>query len=127
VAIGLLEREGYATIEPDPEARVKLVRLTAKGQRALEAYRLRIRQVEVAWVDRFGAGKVDALRAALSDLIGRRVDGRPLLALGLEPDPDGWRAAKPYAAQTGALLRDPAAALPHYPVVSHRGGFPDGS
>jgi DNA-binding MarR family transcriptional regulator len=127
VAIGLLEREGYATIELDPGARVKLVRLTAKGQRALEAYRLRIRQVEAAWADRFGAENMNALRAALSDLIRRRVDGRRLLAVGLEPDPDGWRAAKPYAVQTEALLRDPAAALPHYPVVSHRGGFPDGS
>ena len=26
-----------------------------------------------------------------------------------------------------ALLADPAAALPYYPMVSHRGGFPDGS
>jgi hypothetical protein len=26
-----------------------------------------------------------------------------------------------------AMLSDPAAALPHYPMVLHRGGFPDGS
>jgi hypothetical protein len=25
------------------------------------------------------------------------------------------------------MLADPAATLPHYPMVSHRGGYPDGS
>jgi len=25
------------------------------------------------------------------------------------------------------MLADPGSALPHYPAVSHRGGFPDGS
>ena len=39
----------------------------------------------------------------------------PLFA-GLEPYPDGWRAA----------VRPPAT-LPHYPMVLHRGGYPDGS
>ena len=35
---------------------------------------------------------------------------------GLEPYPDNWRAD----------VRPPQA-LPHYPMVLHRGGFPDGS
>jgi hypothetical protein len=35
---------------------------------------------------------------------------------GLEPYPDGWRAS----------LRRPNT-LPHYPMILHRGGFPDGS
>ena len=39
-----------------------------------------------------------------------------LLWKGAEPYPDGWRAA----------VRRPTT-LPHYPVISHRGGFPDGS
>jgi len=25
------------------------------------------------------------------------------------------------------MVDDPAGTLPHYPMVSHRGGFPDGS
>lgn len=54
-------------------------------------------------------------------------DGQPLLAAGLRPYPDGWRAHPPYLSQTQALLSDPGGALPHYPMVSHRGGYPDGS
>jgi hypothetical protein len=38
---------------------------------------------------------------------------------GWRPHPDGWRARPPYASRAGTL--------PHYPFVSHRGGFPDGS
>jgi DNA-binding MarR family transcriptional regulator len=38
-----------------------------------------------------------------------------------------WRAAKPYLRQTTAVLRDPHGALPRYPMVLHRGGWPDGS
>ena len=43
------------------------------------------------------------------------------------PHPDGWRANPPYARLTQAMIADPAGALPHYPMVSHRGGYPDGS
>ncbi len=48
----------------------------------------------------------------------RRAGGtaRGRLAAGLEPPPGGWPAS----------LRSPAT-LPHYPMVLHRGGFPDGS
>ena len=49
------------------------------------------------------------------------------LALGLEPPPGGWRLTKRYIEQTKAVLDDPLAALPHYPMVLHRGGWPDGS
>jgi len=35
---------------------------------------------------------------------------------GLQPYPDGWRAS--------VASRE---VLPHYPMVLHRGGFPDGS
>ena len=42
--------------------------------------------------------------------------GGPPLMQGLEPYPDGWRAK----------VRRPGV-LPHYPMVLHRGGYPDGS
>jgi hypothetical protein len=51
----------------------------------------------------------------------------PLISAGLVPDPDGWRANPPYARLTQAMIADPAGTLPHYPMVSHRGGYPDGS
>ncbi len=38
-----------------------------------------------------------------------------------------WRAHPPYLAQTAAVLADPAGALPHQPMVLHRGGYPEGS
>ena len=47
---------------------------------------------------------------------------RTLLALGLEPYAGGWRASAPYVTRTQAVLNDPVAALPHYPMVLHRGG-----
>jgi len=40
----------------------------------------------------------------------------PPLSGGLEPYPDNWRAS----------VRRPAT-LPHFPIVLHRGGYPDGS
>jgi Leucine carboxyl methyltransferase len=40
----------------------------------------------------------------------------PVLFGGLEPYPDNWRAS----------VRRPAT-LPHFPMVLHRGGYPDGS
>jgi len=57
----------------------------------------------------------------------RHDDGRPRLSLGRRPYPGGWRARPPYPRQTTAVLDDPGAALPHYPTVLHRGGWPDGS
>jgi hypothetical protein len=42
--------------------------------------------------------------------------GPPPLFLALEPYPGNWRAR----------VRPPAT-LPHYPMVLHRGGYPDGS
>jgi hypothetical protein len=54
-------------------------------------------------------------------------DDLPLPTL-LSRLPGGWRARNPYLRQTTAVLDDPGAALPHYPmVVLHRGGWPDGS
>jgi hypothetical protein len=56
---------------------------------------------------------VTALRQALEPLAA---GDPPRLFAGLEPYPDGWRARVPAPA-----------ALPHYPMTLHRGGYPDGS
>ena len=53
-----------------------------------------------------------ALRAVLEQL----TEDPARFFAGLEPPPDSWRAS----------LRRPAT-LAHYPMVLHRGGFPDGS
>jgi DNA-binding MarR family transcriptional regulator len=118
-AVGFLQRNGYAAVEPDPATRSKLVRLTEQGL-ATQAQHTRLaKAVERRWRKRLG-GDFDRLARAL-------VSGRQL-ALGLQPYPDGWRAVRnPYRARTQAVLADPASALPRYPMVLHRGGYPDGS
>jgi methyltransferase (TIGR00027 family) len=126
-ALGLLERHGYAVVEPDPAAsRGKVARLTAQGQRAQDEYRRLVAAVEQQWRDRFGVAHITALAEALRGLFAE-AGGQQRIAAGLVPYPGGWRAHPPYLSQTEALLADPAAALPYYPMVSHRGGFPDGS
>jgi hypothetical protein len=72
--------------------------------------------IEARWETRFGAGTIRSLRASLARVAGASdAEPSPLFA-GMEPYPDGWRAA----------VRQPTT-LPHHPTVLHRGGFPDGS
>jgi DNA-binding MarR family transcriptional regulator len=133
MSVGFLERNGYVAVEPDPAAaRTKLARLTPKGQRAQEAYRLLLAAIEERWETRFGADSIGGLRAALQGLLsqaagGQAAGGQPRMSQGLRPYPDGWRAQRPYVTQTTAVVADPAGTLPHYPMVLHRGGWPDGS
>ena len=118
-AVGFLQRNGYAAVEPDPAGGSKLVRLTEQGLAARAQHARLAKAVERRWRKRLG-GDFDRLAKAL-------ISGRQL-ALGLQPYPDGWRAARnPYRARTEAVLADPASALPRYPMVLHRGGYPDGS
>ena len=128
MAIGVLTRRSCAVAGPDPAAsRGKLVRLTPRGRSAQDDYLRLLDLVEQRWRARFGPGEIGALRRSLQSAIGQHDGGRPLLSLGLRPYPGGWRAGKPYLRQTTALLNDPSGALPHYPMVLHRGGWPDGS
>jgi hypothetical protein len=128
VALGFLERGALALVETDARApRTKVARLTERGARAQAKYLRLLAEVEAGWRERFGGQTIDRLRASLAGLIDARDAGGSLMAAGLVPPPDGWRGRPPYLAQTSAMLADPGAALPHYPAVSHRGGFPDGS
>jgi len=118
-AVGFLQRNAYAAVEPDPAGGSKLVRLTGKGLAAQAQHARLAEAVERRWRKRLGQD-FDRLTKAL--ITGRR------LALGLQPYPAGWRAARnPYRSRTEAVLLDPASALPQYPMVLHRGGYPDGS
>ena len=80
------------------------------------------RRISVASTRESGSGGTRSLRASLE-----RILDHPDLSAGLQPYPTGWRASKPYAQQTEAVLADPRGRLPHYPMVLHRGGWPDGS
>lgn len=128
MALGFLEKRGLATIEPGPDAaRTKVVQLTQSGLAARAAYRRRLDVTEERLTARFGQAEIARLRALLRGIAERRVGDKFVLAQGLQPPPGGWRGRKPYLTQTLAVLRDPTAALPHYPMVLHRGGWPDGS
>ena len=97
-------------------SRGKVARLTSAGLRAQRRYLELLGTVEDRWQQRFGDDAVGALRQALEALaIG--ADGQPPpLFQALEPYPDNWRAS-------ARLPRT----LPYYPMVLHRGGYPDGS
>ncbi len=103
--------------EPDPAAsRGQVARLTPGGLDAQHRYREVAGAVEQRWRARFTGAAVDALRAALEPLAIAPAGGPPPLFAALEPYPDNWRAS----------VRRPTT-LPHYPMVLHRGGYPDGS
>jgi hypothetical protein len=72
--------------------------------------------IEERWQARFGKDPIRNLRESLGRLVSSPTTQLSPLFKGLEPYPDGWRTS----------VRKPDT-LPHYPMVLHRGGFPDGS
>jgi methyltransferase (TIGR00027 family) len=116
-AMGILVRSRLAVEAPEPAAtRGKVARLTIAGIVAQSHYHELVGMVEQRWQERFSGGTVSALRQAL-EALATAPDGQPPPLFGaLEPYPDNWRAQ----------LRPPDN-LPHYPMVLHRGGYPDGS
>ncbi len=114
---GFLERRACAVVEPDATAtRGKTIRLTERGLRARAKYERLLAATEERWCTTYGPRHLDALRAALEPLVGDGTLPSSPLAAGLAPEPGNWRAS------VGA-----PETLPHYPMVLHRGGFPDGS
>jgi methyltransferase (TIGR00027 family) len=115
--LGILVRARLAAEEPDPAAsRGKVALLTPRGTAARRAYQDLLGTTEERWRDRFGADSIAALRQPLEALATGSQGHLPPLFGGLEPYPDGWRARV-----------SPPGVLPHYPMVLHRGGYPDGS
>jgi len=121
IALRSLGRAGYISLEGSSAA-TRQARLTAKGGKARARMPHLHAEVETAWDARFGADEVRSVRTALGSILEHTS-----LAEGLRPHDDGWRASGPYRARTDALLETPRGALPHYPLVLHRGGWPDGS
>ncbi len=110
MALGYLQKRELIVIGPDPEgSRNKIVALTSAGIDAQTAYRRSLAAIEKRWEARFGLDTIHNLRESIEGIAGK-------LFLGLEPYPGGWRASVP---KPGTL--------PHYPMVLHRGGYPDGS
>ncbi len=73
-AVTDLERLGYAERVPDPDdGRAKIIRLTERGAAAQSVGFQVIAEIEREWVERFGAERVDALRAILLEMTGAGV------------------------------------------------------
>lgn len=108
MAMGILTKMRFAVVEKNPASgRFKVARLTPHGVAAQNEYRRLLDQVEQRWRTRFGEGVIENLKKSLEPLASRPV---------AELYKTGWRASV-QAPQT----------LPHFPMVLHRGGFPDGS
>jgi DNA-binding MarR family transcriptional regulator len=117
MALGVIGKRGLAVVEPDQTgSRAKVARLTSSGRKVQDAYRQLLATIEDRWQARFGESAIRNLRESLERLAGEPTAQSTPLFRGLEPYPDGWRAS----------VRKPGT-LPHYPMVLHRGGFPDGS
>ena len=117
MSVGFLEKHGCVTVEPvPPPGRGQRVRLTKLGHVAQQVTGNLIVDVEDHWQStRFGTDAVRSLRSSLEPIVGDGTAQSPLFG-GLTPYPDGWRAD----------VRRPST-LPHFPMVLHRGGYPDGS
>jgi hypothetical protein len=117
MALGFLEERQFVVSEADPAGgRFKVARLTAAGQQGQEHYHRLLASIEIRWQHQFGSDIVQSVRRGLVPLVEQRPGQRSPLFQGLEPHPDGWRAA---------VSR--STTLPHYPMILHRGGFPDAS
>ena len=116
MAFGILRKARLVVLEKESQSPWQIARLTDAGLAAQEAYPLLLAAIEERWKSRFGKQAMNALREAAETIaVGVDGHGSPLMQ-GIEPYPGGWRAA----------VAEPQT-LPHFPMVLHRGGYPDGS
>jgi DNA-binding MarR family transcriptional regulator len=114
--IGILGKTRYIEVATDPGGRRRRVAVsTSKGARARDAYLQWAESLEGRWPDARSSAAVRRLREAAERTVGDAGPGSDLWK-GMEPYPDGWRSQVP-----------PRQVLPHFPAVTARGGFPDGS
>jgi hypothetical protein len=116
--VNFLKKSGFVTVGTD---KAKTVKLTAKGKNARDDHPKRIATIEKRWEQSVGRQTVVVLRKGLDAILDHSK-----FVEGLRPH-GGWRVDKRYARQTEAVLADPRAGLPQHPMITHRGGFPDGS
>jgi DNA-binding MarR family transcriptional regulator len=113
MAMGILQKAGLVEIGSSSG---KLVLLTSSGLAAQQYALDLIADIEQRWMHRFGEHRIQRLRQALEYFVGDPTHGSSPLFQGLKPYPDNWRASTPQLQ-----------ILPHFPMVLHRGGYPDGS
>ncbi|WP_348262461.1 hypothetical protein P8935_22015 [Telmatobacter sp. DSM 110680] len=116
MAMGILVKRRLALLANDEKASLwKVTRLTSAGLELQGKYLQQLGAIEERWQSRFGKAAIQTLREAAQTVTG--ADGSDgLLLRSIEPYAEGWRAA---------VVRP--STLPHFPMVLHRGGYPDGS
>jgi hypothetical protein len=114
MALTFLAKTAFVAVE-GTSAATKRARLTPEGLKLQQTLAPLHAEVAKRW-------ETPRLRSALE-----RVLEHADLARGLEPHAGGWRASGSYLERTRAMVENPRAALPHHPMVLHRGGWPDGS
>jgi len=116
MATGFTGSRDITVIGADPDGgRWQVARLTPRGTVVRDAYADRVKSLEERWRQQHGTDVITSVRSCLERLAGAGGPGSPLFG-GLEPAPGNWRADT-----------RPPQTLPHFPMVLHRGGYPDGS
>ena len=113
-----LQTAKCVVVEPIPGvARGRRARLADdRGVRAKAAGARRRDRILDEWRERLGPDTVSAVGEALAPIVGDGTrTGSPLFA-GLQAPAGTWRAGRPASER-----------LPWFPMVLHRGGYPDGS
>ncbi|HEY3675997.1 MAG TPA: hypothetical protein VGK84_08375 [Candidatus Tumulicola sp.] len=103
------------------------IALNDSGVEAWSAFERRRDAVENDWRERVGVSEIAKLRGLLEYIIDSCDGVVSLLGTGLIPPSNGWRAASEYRRQTEAFVTNPGRNLPQFPVIAHRGAWPDGS
>jgi len=123
--------------------RGRVARLTPLGIKVQRKYHKLVREIEERWEARFGGESIRSIRDCLESLFAARsAEGRPLLGEGMVPAEGTVRAGeqapalgrrdvgsaarqrmRDLVAQTEMFVRDPANALPHYPLWDINRGF----
>jgi hypothetical protein len=115
MALTFLTKRGFAKVlsAPGPPGTRTLL-LTPQGVAACAACSRLLDSIEGHWIEHYD--RKAGLRTALEPIADDGTRETSPLFSGLGPYPEGWRAkvSKPET-------------LPHYPMVLHRGGYPDGS
>jgi hypothetical protein len=115
MALGFMKKRGLCVEEQEGAGKARVVKLTARGRSALETFGLNLAGVEKRWANRF-SDRMARLRKALEKLLGDSGRDQTQLLKGTEPQKGCWRAEVPRRKT-----------LPWFPMVLHRGGYPDGS
>lgn len=116
-ALSFLKKNDCIVTLTNPDGKqTKLIALSEKGQRLQHNSRELMHSLEDSWRTRFGEDTIGSLRKVLESFVGDGTpDGSPL-----------FRRLKPHAGNWRAFAPQPEA-IPRYPMILHRGGFPDGA